>query len=307
MKAGFGPAVLVWLALAALVWLAAPAVGRDVYVDNQAGDDRSDGSSPQPTFAGRGPARTIAKGLRIAQAGDRVVLAATSEPYRESVSLTASRHSGSPVGPFVVEGNGAVLEGLAAVPRDAWRPMGGDVFAFEPSRLGYQQLFVDGRPAVRRPTTPSDVRPPGLAAREWCLSGGKILFAVEPGRLPVDHELACSFFASGITLYHVRGVVIRNLVIQGFQVDGVAASDGVRDARLENVTARANGRSGVSVAGASMIELADCLLEGNGDSQLRSEDFGQTYLRASRLIGDTAPAVAAFGGRVVELPPLSAR
>jgi hypothetical protein len=301
MKAGFGLCAMAWLALAAF------AAARDVYVDNQAGDDRSDGSSPRPTLAGRGPARTIAKGLRLAQAGDRVVLAATSEPYRESVSLTASRHSGSPVSPFVIEGNGAVLEGLAAVPPEAWRSIGGDVFAFEPSRLGYQQLFVDGRPAVRRPTTPADVRPPQLAVREWCLSGGKILFCVEPGRLPVDHELACCALASGVTLYHVRGVVIRNLVIQGFQVDGVAASDGVREARLENVTARANGRSGVSVGGASTLELADCLLEGNGDSQLRSDDFGQTYLRGSRLIADTAPALAAFGGRVVELPPLGAR
>jgi hypothetical protein len=160
---------------------------------------------------------------------------------------------------------------------------------------------------VRRPASPANYSVPALAAGEWSFTGGRILFAVEPGRVPADYELSCCVLPCAITLYHVRHVVIRNLVVQGFQFDGIAAKDAAHEARLEYVTARANGRSGVSVAGESVVELASCLLEGNGNSQLRNEDYAQTYLRGSQLIGDTSPTIVAQGGRVIELPPLPAK
>ena len=40
-----------------------------------------------------GPVRTIAKALRLAQAGDRIELAKSEQPYRECVSLVGTRHS----------------------------------------------------------------------------------------------------------------------------------------------------------------------------------------------------------------------
>ena len=36
----------------------------------------------------------------------------------------------------------------------------------------------------------------------------------------------------GVTLYEVRHVIVRDLVIQGFQLDGVNAHDGVRETTL---------------------------------------------------------------------------
>jgi hypothetical protein len=291
MLAGFRWIVL-WLLLAATV------VARDVHVNNLAGDDCADGGALQTVVGKSGPVRSIAKALRLAKAGDHIVVANTGQPYRESLSLTSSKHSGSPVSPFIIEGNGAVLEGATNVPDGAWQHHHDDVFFFQPTGLGYQQLFLEGRPAIRRPTTHADVSLPPLEPREWCFARGKIFFRVEKGGLPEDYSLGYCRLRTGITLYHVRDVIIKDLFVQGFQFDGIAASDGVRGARIQGVTCRGNGRSGISVSGASIVEITGCLLGANGDSQLRSEDFGQTFVRESELIADTAPAITAVGGNV---------
>lgn len=292
--------LVVVLALCGSIECTSLAVARDIHVSNMGGDDRSDGSRLRPSIARGGPVRTIAKALRLAEAGDRIVLAKTSEPYRESVSLTCSKHSGSPLGPFIIEGNGAVLDGSTPVPDDAWRHFDGDVFYFEPAGMGYQQFFLPGGAAIRHPVSSATVRLPALEPLEWCLKDGRIFFRVESGRLPQAYRAACCGLRSGVTLYHVHDVVIRNLVVQGFQFDGIAANDGVRGARLEGVTARGNGRSGVSVSGASTVEIERCVLGNNGDSQLRNEDFALTFLRASRLIAGEAPAIESAGGRIVQ-------
>ena len=287
------------LALCGAVQCALPADGRDIHVSNLGGDDRSNGSSLRPTTARGGPVRTIAKALRLAEAGDRIVLAKTAEPYRESLSLTGSKHSGSPLGPLIVEGNGAVLDGSAAVPDEAWRHFVGNVFYFEPAEMGYQQLFLPGGAAIRHPLDRATPALPPLEPLEWCYMAGRVYFRVESGRLPQAYRAACCGLRTGVMLYHVRDVVIRNLVVQGFQFDGIAASDAVRGARLEYVTVRGNGRSGVSVSGASTVEIEGCVLGDNGDSQLRSDDLTVTYVRDSRLIAGAAPAIESAGGRII--------
>ena len=93
--------------------------------------------------------RTIAAALRTADSGDHIILAETEQPYRESISLVGRRHGGSTENPFVLEGNGAVLDGSADVPAAAWEHHEENVFRFRPPRMGPQQLFLDDRPAER--------------------------------------------------------------------------------------------------------------------------------------------------------------
>ncbi|MFP6575460.1 MAG: hypothetical protein VB912_09930, partial [Pirellulaceae bacterium] len=57
------------------------------YVNNETGDDRRDGRSPDLTGLASGPYRTITKALRVANRGDHIILAKTKTPYRESVTL----------------------------------------------------------------------------------------------------------------------------------------------------------------------------------------------------------------------------
>jgi hypothetical protein len=285
---------LIWLCL----WSSAAA--RYLYVNNMSGDDRSDGTQPSPLPGGIGPVRTIAKALRLADSGDRISVANTGQAYRETVCLTGERHSGSVIGPFVIQGNGATLDGSASLSGASWTYQGGDVFYFQPARLGYQQLFFDtkGRLALRHPVAQSAVSLPPLEPLEWCLWNGKIYFRVEPGRLPAEYDLACCKLQTGISLYHVHDVVIENMTIQGFHIDGCNAADGVRFAILRGLTCRANGRNGISVNGSSRVDIDQCVLTENGQAQLRVDDQSHATVIASRLLDNTAPAWVQDGGEL---------
>ena len=263
---------------------------RDVFVNNNGGDDRATGLLAESSPDMNGPVRTIAKALRLAQLGDRIVLAANEEPYRESISLVGERHSGLEDYPFVIEGNGALLDGSMPVPPNAWNHVRGEIFAFQPPRLGYQQLFLDGRPLLRKPATSLNWSVPELAPMEWALAAGKIHFRAATGQIPQNYSLSCAGLQTGITLCYVHDVVIRNLIVQGFQVDGINAHDAVHDGRLIGVTARGNGRAGVTVSGGSRFELAECVLGDNGVVQLRAESYSQTQVFDTDLIANTGPA-----------------
>ena len=274
------------------------SAARDIFVSNVEGDDRAQGRRSHPALGIDGPVRTIAKALRLAEAGDRIVVSNTGQPYRESLSLTGHKHSGSPVNTFTIEGNDAMLDGSQPIPAGAWTYHVGGVFYFEPTGLGYQQLFLRGRPAVRQPAAAADVTLPPLEPLEWCLWQGRIYFRVEAGQLPSDYEPACCGLRTAITLYHVQDVVIENLIIHGYQFDGVNAIDAARRIQLNELVCRANGRSGITAAGASTVEINACLLGDNGEAQFRSEDYAQTHVNQSELLSDTAPAIQLQGGEV---------
>jgi hypothetical protein len=266
-----------------------PVAARDIFVDNVAGDDLLDGTLPTNTSPGIGPLHTITRALRAAGPGDRISLANTGEPYRESVSLVGSRHSGSAVGPFTIEGNGAVMDGTAAVPPEAWQWFRGDVFRFQPPKKQFQQLFLDGLPAVRHPAGTQDGVAAQLQPMEWAETGGWIYFRVEEGRLPQEYALGYSVWPVGITLYKVEGVVISNLVVQGFRIDGLNLNDATGPVVLYNVTARFNGRSGVAIVGASEVDLQSCTLEGNGKSQLLLEGYAEANLSNCQISDASSP------------------
>jgi hypothetical protein len=279
--------------------LAGKAVARDIYVDNVAGDDKSAGLHARGTSDRTGPVRTIAKALRLAEAGDHVVLAKNDEPYHECVSLSGTRNSGlARLMPFVLEGNGATLDGSAPIPGDGWSHYRGNIFRFRPRSLTGAVLFYEGRAVPPLPLPQGTAFPPRLEPMQWCVLEGAVYFAVQREKMPADYKLRYAELPTGITLYQVRQAVIRNLTIKGFQADGVSATVGARDAVLENVTCTANGRRGVCVGGGAQVAIDGCKLYGNGESQLTTCANSETHLLSSRLAGDTAPGWVDQGGRV---------
>ena len=281
-----------------LAVLARPAVGRDLYVNNQSGDDGATGHQPRVMPDRTGPVKTIVKALRLAQNGDRVVLAATGQPYRESVSFVGSRNGGTPSQRFVLQGSGAILDGSAPVPAYAWEHYRGAVFRFRPLNAEYQQLFFEDRPLTRVFASRFADAPPKLDPRQWCLHNGYIYFCVERDKLPQDYRLTCAQKQTGITLFHVECLTIVNLTVQGFQIDGISAFNSARLVTLEGVTCRGNGRSGVSVGGASLVDLDRCVIGNNGMAQLLTEPLSETHVRQSQLFSNTAPAWVDRGGKV---------
>jgi len=266
------------------------ASAKNLFVNNVTGDDKRDGSTAMTSGRQGGPYRTIRRALLGARNGDRIALADTGEPYRESVTLQASRHSGVVGHPFELVGNGAVLDGSQPVPKDAWEFASGEVFRFQPPRMRYQVLYLDGKPAKRKRVDAGEPRPE-LQPLEWCLHDRYVYFRIEKDKLPRQYDLSYTALPVGITIYEARHVIVRGLVIQGFQLDGVNAHDGVFYGRLEGLTCRGNGRSGISIGGASRVKIIDCLIGDNGVAQLRTEGYSHTVIVNCDLLDNTAPAL----------------
>jgi hypothetical protein len=267
---------------------AGAAEARDLFVNNVDGDDLWTGAVAE-SGAPDGPTRTIAKALRIAGPGDRIVIAKTDRPYEESISLVGSKHSGTLEHPFIVEGNGAVLSGSSRVAHELWKHWNGNVFRFPLRQLTYQQFFLDGKPARRYVPASRDGSPAGLAPLEWALFGGHIYFCVEEDRLPHQYDLSYARQATGVTLYKVENAVITDLVVQGFQIDGIQVHDARGPCLLAGITARGNGRSGVAVVGASEAAIDACLIGDNGISQLHVEGRAEARVTNTELLDSSAP------------------
>jgi hypothetical protein len=276
----------------------------DIFVDNVNGDDRRNGREPTTIGVGIGPVRTISKALRLANKGDRIILANhPGQPYRESIAISGGYHSGVAGYPFELIGNGATLDGSMALVDAEWEFVAGDTFRYRPPRMAHQRLFLNDQPLEFVPPA-GDARP-ALKPLQWSLVGGYIYFCCEKDKLPSSYDLSCCGLQTGITLYQVDDVLIQDLVVRGFQLDGVNAADTAMKVRLLGVVSIDNGRSGFTVAGASRVMLDQCTGAGNGKSQLRAEGFSQTTVRDSELDPTTAPALVQDGGRVfkVELNP----
>ena len=158
-------------------------------------------------------------------------------------------------------------------------------------------MAVDDRPVTRVAVSRFDLAPPELEPLEWCLYDGAILFRVEPEKLPRNYNLSYTHRQTGITLFHVRHVAILNLTVQGFRLDGINAHNSARDVYIAGVTSRGNGRSGITVGGASKVELDLCVVGNNGRAQLLTLPHGETSVRNSQLFANTAPARVDRGGR----------
>jgi hypothetical protein len=287
-----------WVVIASCL-LVGKAAARDIFVDNGSGDDKNNGRHAQGHGDMGGPVRTIAKALRLARAGDRVVLANSRQPYHECVALVGTRHSGAArLIPFIFDGNGATLDGSVPIPADGWTFFRDNIFRFRPRQLIRPVLFLNGRSIPPLPLPQATAIPPRLQPLQWCAIEGAIYFAVKGSRLPPDYKLSYAELPTGITLYQVDQVVIRNLTIRGFQADGVAAAVGARNVVLDNVTCTANGQSGVCVGGGAQVEIDSCKLAGNGQSQLLTLANSETRLSASELADDTARGWVDQGGRV---------
>lgn len=283
----------------ALALLAAgSAVGRDLFVDNAAGDDRNNGQVPTVTADFVGPVRTLGRALQRANPGDRIVIANTGQPYRESVTLAGVRHSGQQNTPFAIVGNDAVFDGSAPVPPDAWQHVRDTIFRFSPRDKGDQMLFLNDRPLPRVPVPTERQNPPRLKPQEWCCVEGNIYFCAEPDKLPRDYSLSFAEKPTGISLYQVDHVAIMNLTLQGYRLDGIHAVNAARNVRLVCVTARGNARAGVAVSGACLVDLEGCTLGNNGLAQLLTLPLSETHVRSSDLLPMTAPARLDQGGNL---------
>ena len=276
-----------FLCLCTIALLPSVCFAKPVFVSNVAGDDRANGLFPDIRTAVDGPVATLGRALQVARGGDVIIVANTGIPYHESVQvdrpelassdrpLAASeafvyRHQSYKVDdqtlgeyPLVIDGQGAVLRGTRRLPAEVWQRVGADTYRYQPYRKGHYQVVVDGALASEVPPDRTQTAPPQLEPLQWCAVRGFVYFRVEPRRYVNQYEIEAPAFDIGLGLHNARNVVVRNLTIEQFRLDGIHVSGNCRNVRLENVRSTGNGRCGLTVTGTSQVQASALDLAGN--------------------------------------------
>ncbi|MEI8020011.1 MAG: hypothetical protein WCH39_17540 [Schlesneria sp.] len=254
--------------LIAVVVFTTPVVAGEIYVDSLMGRDAHDGASVESRGTNSGPVATLGRAVQLARFSDVIVLRNTGTPYYGSISLTGERHSGTRYHPFVIEGNGATISGLRAVPPGSWERVSPKLWKLTLTRKGYYRLLRNGRPLPE--SVPENGLEPlsNLKPGYWVAWRGSLYFRQDGDNPPEDQAFAFAADQTGISLHQVSNVVISNVVLQHFRFDGLHAQGLCDGIILDNVTAIENGRAGVVSSGASRIELFGGKIAANGRHQL---------------------------------------
>jgi hypothetical protein len=251
------------------------APGAIIYVNNVIGDDRANGIFAEAGGPGDGPVLTIRRALEIARGTDSISIANTGTPYFESVTLDRPDLAGSAAYPFIIEGNGAVMRGTRPLPPEVWRRVGEGTYRYQPYRKGHYQLAVSGVVADEVVSVDGLSVPP-LQPLQWCAIRGLVYFRVAPLKFIDQYEIEAPLFNVGFGLHNARHVVLRNLNVEMYRLDGVAVTGNSRNVRLVNIRSTGNGRAGLSVSGTSQVLVSGLDLIGN-------REVGQLELLKGRL------------------------
>lgn len=267
------------------VFAVSTARAKDIYVDNTVGADRADGLVAIPTNEQSGPVRSLRRAMQLVGPGDALHLANTGTPYFESLSIVGKRLSGTGETPLRIFGNGATLSGALPVPESAWQKVGDDLYRIVPWRKGHYRLILSGMPIEEvQPAVGEHLMSlPELTPHQWCSHRGAIYYREAEREEPMARPFWFASHECGITVYSAQNVVISDLTVQHFRVDGIGVPNLTRDIVLRNVKLTENGRAGLRVGGTGMITLRGCNIEKNGRHSLLIQGLGAANVVESDL------------------------
>ena len=274
-----------------LLNVAAAANAETYYVNNRTGADRNDGLVDTPLSNITGPVKSISQALKLASFADTIVIANTGVPYYDNLSFQGEKNSGDPFRPFRLIGNGATVTGAMVVPDGAWREAARDVWQVTPFRKGFFQLVRDGKalPEVRPQTGEKWDSIPDLAVDQWCSWNGSIYYRVERLTDPSTQRLSIARRSCGITVFAAHDIVISDLTIQHFRLDGVNLHDLATGIQLEKLTLLENGRAGLAVGGSSTAQMRESDIVRNRDHSVLIQEAAAIALE--ECIVDAEPTV----------------
>ena len=208
---------------------------KTVHVDGQNGLDSQDGLSAATAK------KTIAAATSLLGPGDTLWLA-PGQTFYESITFPVD---GTPTQPITVEGNGAIISGLMAVPEDQWQDKGDGLF-FQPAKIKYGALAPY---MVNRDLTPlpRGAKPDTLQPGQGVCTTDGLYIRCEPGRTPADLGLYVTGRVSGVALSNRSYITVRNLIAEYFSNDGFNIHGYCRGLLFENITGRCNGDDGFSI------------------------------------------------------------
>ncbi|UKI34009.1 MAG: hypothetical protein L6W00_11780 [Lentisphaeria bacterium] len=248
----------------ALLLTAAPTL----YVDNLKGNDANDGSREKPLAS-------IERACKLVQTGGRIEVTNTGTPYSlpydgpgKPRGLRLLR-GGTAEQPLVVEGNGAVISGLAVIPAEAWKREAEGIYSlpFDPMSNffrrdmsknywlpGTQIWFVDGKAA------------PNLLDREslektpngfwWNKKERKVLYHLPAGKQLADLKIQLP--ANYGFYIHRSHTIVRNFTMMFSWNDGFDAAETPKHAMYVNCLAYNSCGQGMSIHDASDVYYEEC-------------------------------------------------
>jgi hypothetical protein len=285
-------AAMWWTALVAAAWLlvlSGAVRGGTIYVDSRLGDDRYDGRSPTPNGETSGPVQSLRAAVRRVNTGDSIELAKDGATYYGSLTLFGPRNSGSSLRSFTINGNGATLSGARPVPSGTWQRVSRDVWRVTPVRKAFYQLVLDGVAVTEAKCDRSAKSLPAIPSGHWCAWRGAVYYHATAGVDPNTLSLSLADEEVGITLTDVDDVVIRDLTLQHFRLDGINAHDRSGGVELINVTLQANGRAGLAVGGTSRVVVRDSKVIENRAASVLVTELGEADLQNTQY--DVKPTV----------------
>jgi hypothetical protein len=285
-------ASLWWSAAVTMAWLlvmSGVVRGGTIYVDSRLGNDRFNGRAQAPEGDASGPVQSLAAAARRAGAGDSIVLANRGTPYYGSLTLFGARHSGAGRLPFTIYGNGSTLSGAKPIAKGCWQHVTGDIWRVTPSNKTYYQLVLDGAAVPSADCDATSKSLPEIPEGEWCAWRGAVYFHAPAGVNPDTMSLSLADQQVGITLLDVDNVVIRDLTLKHYRLDGINAHDRAKNIVLENVTLEANGRAGLAVGGTSQVDVRDSHMQQNRTASVLITELGEANLENSQY--DVKPTV----------------
>jgi hypothetical protein len=265
-----------------------PAMAKVIYVNNRTGDDVYDGSNPEVGAFRTGPVRTLARAQVLVGPGDVIEIANTGDTYFDSLHLVGTNASGVAGHPTVVNGNGAVIDGSEPVAPDDWKPLGNGLWRLDPREKGWFQLVRETEVVAEAEHAPSAGQP-SPAPGTWSAWHGSVYYRALPSELPPIEPYRLARREAGIFLYGVHDVVVRDLTVRYFRLDGVNAHDQAYRVVLQNIISEKNGRSGVFVGGSSEIVLSGGATIDNRAASLLIKEQAKADVREMKL--DAEPVV----------------
>jgi len=223
--------LLILTALGAVLSLAAT----DVFVNNQTGSDAND------ALAADRAAATLDKAMKIAQPGDRLIIANTGKPYFESLFLRGDL--GKDGQNFVIEGNGAVISGLGKLDMSKFE-LKDNQYYYE---LGKKASNLNPKLYLGTQQLPETKDLKNVKPGEFAWTGSGFLFVPADGKSIKDYELNASLRDSGVVCNNAKNVTVRNLVAEHNQNDGFNFHGSCYNLIAENIVGRYNGDDGFSV------------------------------------------------------------
>ncbi len=229
------------------------------YVNNESGDDQAPGLSADNAV------RTLARAVSLLKPGDKLHLAVTGQPYRETLRF-GDDFGGIPGKPVIIEGHGATLTGSDPLRLGGWEQAGTpglyksarfitELEEFdEASKLMRVYFIFDGvvqhMGRSSKGAKPHFKAPAALQPGEWTYVEAEKSFYLKVSGTLAEAKIEAPYRRNGLTVrapkVAMTHVVIKDLIVCHVLNDGYNLHGMTQEVLLQNIAAYECGDDGIS-------------------------------------------------------------